>query len=261
MQTTQSDSLLETPTRPDRTGLAILFGIAAAQAALHIATNSRYGFHRDELQFLADARHLDWGFVPYPPFTPAIEHLGLALFGISLVGLRLFSVLGQALTILLTGLMAREFGGGRGAQIAAALSVTLSGLPLFNGTEFQYTSFDFLWWVFIAYFVVRLLKSEDPRWWLAIGAAVGLGLETKYSIVFYIAGILAGIALTGARRYPSHPGGSGLALQSRSSSSCQTSSGSCTTTSSRIDSCSTSMRAMWARAAPQDFSKSSSFFA
>ncbi len=201
MQTTQSDSLLETLTRPDRTGLAILFGIAAAQAALHIATNSRYGFHRDELQFLADARHLDWGFVPYPPFTPAIEHLGLALFGISLVGLRLFSVLGQALTILLTGLMAREFGGGRGAQIAAALSVTLSGLPLFNGTEFQYTSFDFLWWVFIAYFVVRLLKSEDPRWWLAIGAAVGLGLETKYSIVFYIAGILAGIALTGARRY------------------------------------------------------------
>jgi hypothetical protein len=74
-------------------------------------------------------------------------------------------------------------------------------LPLFEGTEFQYSSFDYLWWVLIAYFTIRLLKSENPRWWLAIGAAVGLGLLTKYSIVFYIAGILAGVAFTRARRF------------------------------------------------------------
>ena len=74
-------------------------------------------------------------------------------------------------------------------------------MPLFEGTEFQYSSFDFLWWVLIAYFTIRLLKTENPRWWLAIGAAVGVGLLTKYSIVFYIAGILAGVVLTNARRY------------------------------------------------------------
>lgn len=201
MQTNNSVSALEAPVRQTRADLAILIVIATAQALLHIATNGRYGFHRDELQFLADARHLDWGFVPYPPFTPAIEHVGLALFGISLVGLRLFSVIGQAIAIVLTGLMARDLGGGRGAQIAAAFAVTLSGVPLFNGTEFQYTSFDFLWWVLIAYFTVRLLKSEDPRWWLAIGATIGIGLETKYSIVFYVAGILVGVAFSSARRY------------------------------------------------------------
>ena len=77
----------------------------------------------------------------------------------------------------------------------------MSPLPLFEGTEFQYTSFDFLWWVLIAYFTMRLLNSENPRWWLAIGAAVGLGLETKYAIVFYIAGMLAGVVFTPARRY------------------------------------------------------------
>ncbi|HVZ83620.1 MAG TPA: glycosyltransferase family 39 protein [Terracidiphilus sp.] len=201
MPATQSFGTSHAPARPVRADIAVLLVIACAQAALHIATNGRYGFHRDELQFLTDARHLDWGFVPYPPFTPAIEHLGLSLFGVSLVGLRLFSVIGQAVAIVLTGLMARDLGGGRGAQIAAALSVALSGVPLFNGTEFQYTSFDFLWWVLIAYFTVRLLKTDDPRWWLAIGAAIGLGLETKYSIVFYIAGILAGVALSQARRY------------------------------------------------------------
>ncbi|MGA8044346.1 MAG: glycosyltransferase family 39 protein [Terracidiphilus sp.] len=177
-----------------------LLAIAAAVAALHIATNGRYGFHRDELQFLSDARHLDWGFVAYPPFTPFVEHIGLALFGLSMVGLRLFSVVAQAAVIVVGGLMARDLGGGRLAQLAAAVSVALSPLPLFSGTEFQYTSFDFLWWVLAAWFVVRLLKTDDPRWWLAIGAALGLGLETKYSIVFFIAGILAGLMFSSARR-------------------------------------------------------------
>jgi 4-amino-4-deoxy-L-arabinose transferase-like glycosyltransferase len=165
------------------------------------ATNGRYGFHRDELQVLSDARHLSWGFVAVPPFTPAIERLGLALFRASVLGLRVFSVLAQFLVVVLAGLMAQELGGGRLAQAAAALAVALSPLPIFEGTEFQYSSFDLLWWVVIAYCAIRLLKWENGRWWLAIGAATGLALETKYSICFYIAGILAGMALTGARRW------------------------------------------------------------
>jgi hypothetical protein len=193
----------------------LLLGIAAAVALAHLLTNSRYGFHRDELQVLSDARHLDWGFVPYPPFTPFVERIGLAMFGLSMVGLRLFSVIAQACAIVLSGLTARELGGGRLAQITTALAVAFSPLPLFNGTEFQYTSFDFLWWILTAYFIVRLLKTENPRWWLAIGAAVGIGLQTKYSIVFFIAGILGGMVLTRARRYFATPwfwGGAGLAL-------------------------------------------------
>jgi len=181
--------------------MAILLLIAAAVTLVHLFTNGRYGFHRDELQFLSDARHLGWGFVAYPPLTPFLEHIGLSLFGLSLVGLRLFSVLAQATVIVVTGLMARELGGNRLAQATAALAVALSPLPLFQGTEFQYSSFDYLWWVLIAYFTVRLLKSENPRWWMAIGAVVGLGLLTKYSIVFFIAGILGGVALSRARRY------------------------------------------------------------
>ena len=179
----------------------ILIALSIGMAVLHIATNNRYGFHRDELQFLTDARHLDWGFVAYPPFTPFVEHIGLNLFGLSMIGLRLFSVLAQSVVIYVAGLMARELGGRRLAQFTAAFAVALSPLPIFQGTEFQYSSFDLLWWVLIAYFTIRLLRSENPRWWLAIGAAIGLGLQTKYSITFYIAGVLAGVALSSARRY------------------------------------------------------------
>jgi 4-amino-4-deoxy-L-arabinose transferase-like glycosyltransferase len=111
--------------------------------------------------------------------------------------------------------MARELGGGRWAQATAALAVAVSPLPLFEGTEFQYTTFDYLWWVLIAYFVIRLLKTEDPRWCLAIGAVIGLGLMTKYAIMFFVAGIVGGLLLTGARRFLGSRwfwAGAGLAL-------------------------------------------------
>src|SRR5690348_3086105 len=170
-----------------RTTTHLLLGIALAIALLHLLTNGRYGFHRDELQTLSDALHLDWGFVAYPPFTPVVERIGMELFGVSLIGLRLFSVIAQSAAILISGMMARELGGSRWAQATAALATAVAPLSIFEGTEFQYSSFDYLWWVLIAYFVVRLLKSEDPRWCVAIGSVVGVGLLTKYTMVFYAA--------------------------------------------------------------------------
>src|ERR1700761_175852 len=115
-----------------RADMRALAAIALVVAVIHVLTNGRYGFHRDELQFLSDARHLDWGFVAYPPFTPFVERIGLEIFGLSMVGLRLFSVIAQALAIVVTGWMAWELGGGRLAQVAAALAVATSGLPVFE---------------------------------------------------------------------------------------------------------------------------------
>src|SRR5260370_13874312 len=126
----------ESPEQVDtqsRTDTLVLTGIAASIAVVHLLTNGHYGFHRDELQVLRDARHLDWGFVPYPPLTPFVERIGLSIFGLSMVGLRMFSVIAQACAMVVTGLMARELGGGRLAQVAAAAAVALSALPLFEG--------------------------------------------------------------------------------------------------------------------------------
>jgi hypothetical protein len=198
MNAEQSWGQIDVRYRPD---IRVLLGIAATVAFVHVLTNNRYGFHRDELQFLSDALHLDWGFVAYPPLTPFLERISLEIFGLSMVGLRLFSVLAQSLAIVVTGLMARELGGGRVAQVAAALAVALSPVPLFQGTEFQYTTFDYLWWVLVAYFAVRLLKTENPRWWLAIGATVGVGLMTKYTMCFFVFGLLCGFLLTRARSF------------------------------------------------------------
>jgi dolichyl-phosphate-mannose-protein mannosyltransferase len=178
-----------------------LLAIAGVVAVVHVLTNNRYGLHRDELQTLSDALHMDWGFVAYPPFTPFVERVSMVLFGHWLIGLRMASVIAQAAVIVVTGMMARELGGGRLAQFTAAVAAALAPLALFEGTEFQYTTFDYLWWVLIAYFVIRLLKSEDPRWCVAIGATIGVGLMTKYTMAFYVAGIVGGAVLTRAQKY------------------------------------------------------------
>ena len=162
-------------------------------------TGNRYGFQRDELATLEDARHLAWGYVAYPPVTPFFARISLELFGTSIRGFRLFAALAQALALLLAALMARYMGGGRWAQIvaaAAALPFCLGG-----GALMQYVSFDYLAWVLVSCFTVLLLHSGNPRWWLAIGAAIGFGMLSKYAMPFFVCGLIVGVVATSARRY------------------------------------------------------------
>lgn len=187
--------------RVHRRDLVPALVIAFAIFLLHLLTNMRYGFHRDELQFLSDALHLDWGYVAYPPLTPFVERLSMTLFGISLEGLRLFSVLAQAGIVIVVGLIAKTLGGNRIAVTTAALAAALAPIAIFEGTEFQYTTFEQFGWVLATYGVVRLLESEDERWWLWIAAFAGLGIMAKYTVVFFVAALLAGFVLTPARRH------------------------------------------------------------
>lgn len=194
---------------------SVLIMLALARLLLHLFTNGQYGFHRDELAILDDGRFLAWGYVAYPPLTPFIGRIAVELFGPSLVGFRFFSALAQSTGMVFTGLMACELGGRRRAQIVAALAAAIAPMSLIMGAMFQYIAFDYLWWVLLAYAVIRLLKSDDPRWWLAIGATIGLGMMTKYTIVFFVAGLVVGALLTPARRHLRSKwlwGGVGLSL-------------------------------------------------
>src|SRR5271168_1612812 len=108
-----------------RSDTAVLILLAVVFVALHLATSTPYGFHRDELATLDDARHLEWGFVAYPPLTPAAGRLALSLFGVSTLGVRLFPILALAAVLVLSGLMARELGGSGRSQVLAALAVAI----------------------------------------------------------------------------------------------------------------------------------------
>jgi hypothetical protein len=193
----------------------ILLLLGLALFLLHMFTNHQYGFHQDEMVVVDNAYNLDWGFVEYPPITPFLTRISIGIFGLSLVSARMFAALAHSIVLVLAGLMARELGGKRAAQILAAVVTAIAPVALVQGATVMYVTYDFLWSVLIAYFVIRLLRSEDPRWWLGIGATIGLGMMTKYTMAMFAAGVVGGVLLTDARRYLKSPwlwGGVGLSL-------------------------------------------------
>lgn len=117
--------------------------IALADLLLHTLVNGRYGFHRDELLTFSNTRHLEWGYVVYPPITAFLARVELELFGTSLRGFRFFAALAQGAALLLTGLTTRQLGGKREAQLVAALAVAIGGDSLVHGSFLSYSSFDF----------------------------------------------------------------------------------------------------------------------
>jgi hypothetical protein len=184
-----------------KSGTGVVLLIAFVRIALHTLTNNQYGFHRDELQTLDDARHLDWGFVAYPPITPLLGRLELIFFGTSLAGFRFFAAVVVSAVMLVAALIAKELGGGRREQILAGVAAGISPVSLAQGAVFQYVSFDYFWGTLATYFLIRLAKSGDARWWLGVGAALGIGMETRYTAGFLAVGIAIALLLTDARRY------------------------------------------------------------
>src|SRR5262249_23275809 len=67
---------------------------------------------------------------------------------------------------------------------------------------FSTTTFDFFFWALTLYLVLRLMVSADPRWWLAVGACVGVGANAKWSVGVLAAALVAGVGLTPAARAP-----------------------------------------------------------
>ena len=174
-------------------GRVALWLAGLAFTAIHVAFSGRYGFHRDELLSYSNAMHLDWCYVVYPPLTAWLARVELVAFGTNLEGYRLFPAVAVGLVSVLAGLIARAMGGGRRSMLVAAVAAGIAGPICFAGSFLSYMSFDVLWWVLVAWATARLLETEDARWWIAIGAGMGLGLLTKYTIVFFAVGLLGGI--------------------------------------------------------------------
>jgi 4-amino-4-deoxy-L-arabinose transferase-like glycosyltransferase len=167
--------------------------IAGAVVALLLAVSARYGWHRDELYFRAAGRHLAWGYVDQPPFTPFVARLSAAIAGDNLTVLRLLPALTTALTIALGALIAREFGGSRNAQIAGAAAVASGGFALGVGHLLSTAVFDLTAWMALLWLTARLLRTGDTRLWIAFGTVAGVSMLNKNLVVLLSAALLFGL--------------------------------------------------------------------
>jgi 4-amino-4-deoxy-L-arabinose transferase-like glycosyltransferase len=178
---------------------AVVGIIAVAFVALELAVSARYGFHRDELYFLACARHLTWGFVDQPPFVPAVAWAASHLLGTTPTALRLLPALAGGAAVVITALTARELAGGRVAQMLAALAAATS--PQFLGAFHLLSTapFDMFFWSALTFLVLRFLRTGDERLWPAIGVVAGVALLNKWNVAFLLAALTAGLLLGGRR--------------------------------------------------------------
>ncbi len=177
--------------------MGFAFGIAAFIA--HIATSWRYGYFRDELYFIACSKHLSWGYVDQPPLVAFAAWLS-APFHYNIVALRALPVISAALTVWLAARIARELGGGTFAQAAAALATLLLPAYLLLGNTLTTTSFEPLSWTLLTYALIRLIRTGDSRYWLALAFAFAFGMYGKYSMLLLAGALFIGVIVTRERR-------------------------------------------------------------
>ncbi len=166
---------------------------------LHLVANPHYGYFRDELYLIICGQRPGWGYVDQPPVTPLLA-AGTQMFGHSLVLLRAVHASFAAAAVYVTCLLAAELGGGAFAQVLAALVVFFAPVLMSFGMKVSPDMVGLWLWPLAALYTLRLAKGAVPRGWLAVGVAVGICLQSKYTVVFFFAALLLGLLITPERR-------------------------------------------------------------
>ena len=192
----------------DRTGRSVIVILATITLAVHLvaAGVTPYEFHRDELLYFSMGTHLRLFHMDFPPMIALLSELLRHTVGVSVFTYRLLPALAGTALVALTLAGARALGGGRRALALTGIALLTGPLFLRTASLFQPVVLDQLWWTAALYALLRLEQTDDPRWWWALGLAGGLGLLTKFSIVFIGVGVLAALLLTPRRRALLEPG-------------------------------------------------------
>ena len=179
--------------------MAIIWAIALAKLVFHIYFNNRYGYFRDEFDYMSCGDHLQWGYVDQPPLIPFLIHLCRAVLGDSLRSIRFIPALASSLLVVQTAVLARELGGRRFAVLLSAICAVVIPQYLSNGSLLGTNCLEPNLWMGCAYFAILAIKRHDPRYWLWFGVFAGLGMEDKYTIAIFGLGIVVGLLLTEQR--------------------------------------------------------------
>ena len=179
---------------------ALLGGLTAFKLLIQLAGISRYGFFRDELYYLACGEHLAWGYVDQPPLIALVAWLARHLFGNSIVAARLFPVLAGAAVVGITGLFARELGGGRLAQFLAAAAILFAPACLAFSSFLSMNALEPLFWLLCAWLVLRVVKGASAKLWLVFGVVAGVALENKHTMLVFGFALVVGLLLSGEHR-------------------------------------------------------------
>jgi 4-amino-4-deoxy-L-arabinose transferase-like glycosyltransferase len=178
----------------------LILALAVFKLALHFLTNANYELHRDIYLYLALADYPDWGYITVPPFTPMIGKMAMALLGDSAFAIGFFPALIGAVSVIVIALIVKELGGKVWAVVLACAAFILSPSFLRSNTFLMPVPFDQFAWLLSGYFIVKLVKQQNPRHWMHLGILWGSAFLNKYAIVFFALAFFLALLLTPDRR-------------------------------------------------------------
>ncbi|MFL5859882.1 MAG: glycosyltransferase family 39 protein [Solirubrobacteraceae bacterium] len=200
MQRNSAGGGLASASADGRLALVILLSLGCVVVLLLLVFAGGYGYHRDELYFIAVGEHLAWSYPDQGPVTPLLAHLMSTLAPGSLTVLRVPSAFMAGGTVVLTGAIAHELGGRRRAQVVAASCAAVASVILVVGHLLSTSTFDLLAWSVVSWLVARMIRTGELRLWLVVGVVAGVDLLNKPLIAFLLTGLVASLLTVGPRR-------------------------------------------------------------
>ena len=97
----------------------LISSLVVLKILIHFITSTNYGLQRDAYLYIAEAHHLDFGYLSIPPMTPVLIRIMETFFGNSVFAERILPALIGALSIIVIAKIVMEFGGKRWAILLA----------------------------------------------------------------------------------------------------------------------------------------------
>ncbi len=178
----------------------LLLIISLISVIFQLSFYNLFEFHRDELLYFSLGQHLALGYHSVPPFIGFLAFVSAKLFGYTLFAAKFFPALAGGILIYLSGIIAKELKGGLYAQILTAISLLVSLLFIRAFGLFQPVVFDILFWTLAIYLFILYLNSNQPKYILLFGVAIGIGFLNKYNILFLVISLFIAIIFTQHRK-------------------------------------------------------------
>lgn len=180
--------------------IQIIIFFSVLKLVIHLVSNSHFGFHRDELLYMAMSEHLDWGYKEVPPFIAGISWFSYVFLGDSIFAMRILPSIASALIVFITGLFVISMNGRRFSIIVACSAMVVSPSFLASGYLLQPVVFDQLFWVISAFLIAKHMETRKTNYIYLLGVAVGIGMLTKYTMAFFILALIGALLISPQRR-------------------------------------------------------------
>jgi 4-amino-4-deoxy-L-arabinose transferase-like glycosyltransferase len=164
--------------------------IVVALTLPRIAFAARYGLIGDEVYYAIWSFHPGFGYFDHSPGVAWVIWLGRAIFGEGEWAVRSLFILSSFLVAAaLYRIALILFDDARAGAVAAIAYAVTPGIVI----TFTLATPDgpsVLFWVLAVWAIAEFVRSRNPNWWLAVGVLAGMGLLSKYTLVFLGAGIV-----------------------------------------------------------------------